>query len=557
MLKKLTVFFILIIFIISGCSDKKENDDVNIKNLSKFEQILKEVKEYNKKNATKTVSVTVQDGLYVKNGTVLNFYSFGKMEVLTFDEKADLLEKIEAAPTTAIVSVADFAKTFYNYVTLEDLLKNGENASAKIGLTTTVYDLEKSSYTFATGFGIETPVIGTGGGSYTTAQTVIMTCATSGIKIRYTTDGTEPTISSAEYTNGIAISSTTTLKAKAFSIDGLVSSSTATALYTINTLPAVTGFLYAGKTYMGKTSAGTEIAATLDDTGINLTEPKARNFTCDGYFDLKGTYSDTGVDKYFSVYVMKNSTGEDTTYFIEGFDFNTKIWLRFGAGEYTIKIYPIKLEKNFMINEPYDGDILSYSIIPYVLYRYNVTNTRNEDGRFLYPSCFIQSDSPVIYNEAIRILTEKDALNADVKTKAWYIHNYIIDKLKYDRVTLCDALRKRKQDALSCYNTGWAVCEGYTSLYNALLRSLGIEAKAILGNSGHHAWSNVLDETGKWCMVDTTWDDIDVAGIYSSTYFWLPDNTGYNNDHSWTDDRAYRGAEKELSPFMSAKEGMY
>ena len=251
MLKKLTVFFIGIIFIMSGCSDKKESEDVNIKNLSKFDQILKEVKEY-KRNITKTVSVKVQDGLYVENGTVLNFYSFGKMEVLTFDEKADLLEKIEVAPTTATVSVADFAKTFYDYVTLEDLLKNGENASAKIGLTTTVYDLEKSSYNFATGMGIETPIIGTGGGTFATTQTVLITCATSGVKIRYTTNGTEPTSSSSEYTTGIVVSSTTTVKAKAFSTDGLVSSSTATALYTINTLPAANGFLYAGKTYIGK-----------------------------------------------------------------------------------------------------------------------------------------------------------------------------------------------------------------------------------------------------------------------------------------------------------------
>ena len=37
MLKKLTVFFIGIIFIMSGCSDKKESKHVNIKIFSKFD----------------------------------------------------------------------------------------------------------------------------------------------------------------------------------------------------------------------------------------------------------------------------------------------------------------------------------------------------------------------------------------------------------------------------------------------------------------------------------------------------------------------------------------
>lgn len=555
MLKKVTVFLIGIIFIMSGCSDKKESEDVNIKNLSKFDQILKEVKEY-KRNITKTVSVTVQDGLYVKNGTVLNFYSFGKMEVLTFDEKADLLEKIEVAPTTATVSVADFAKTFYDYVTLEDLLKNGENASAKIGLTTTVYDLEKSSYNFATGMGIETPIIGTGGGTFATTQTVAITCSTAGVKIRYTTDGTDPVSTSLLYSSALTISATTTIKARAYSGDGLVVSSTVTALYTINTVTVSNGLTYAGKIYTGKAIGGSGTPVEYGGAGmLTISEPSVRSFNCDAYFTMKGVYSGTGMGRYFYVSVIKESTLESTTYFIEGLNFERRIWLRYGAGKYLIKVYPVCLEKNVQIDEPYDGDIISYSWSPYLMYKFEATNTRDEDGRFLYPSNFIQSDEQVIYDTAIAELKAVGKLNATVKEKALCLHDYIIRKLTYEYNSLI-TLKRRKQDAITCLNSGWAVCEGYTSLYNALLRSIGIPAKAIAGNNEKHAWTNVLSD-GVWYMVDTTWDDYDVAGVYYYTYFWLPDNTGYKNDHSWNDDRDYRGAEKELSPFMSGEEGMY
>ena len=533
MLKKVTVFLIGIIFIMSGCSDKKESEDVNIKNLSKFDQILKEVKEY-KRNITKTVSVTVQDGLYVKNGTVLNFYSFGKMEILTFDEKADLLEKVEAAPTTAIVSVADFAKTFYDYVTLEDLLKTGENASTKIGLTTSVYDLEKSSYTFANGFGIENPIIGTGGGTFSKAQTVTITCATSGVKIRYTTNGTEPTTSSTEYTTAIVISSTTTVKAKAFSTDGLVASSTVTAAYNINSATVTNGFLYAGKTYLGKTSVGTGIAKDRSDEWINITEPLVSTFDCDGYFELKGTYDGIYNLRYVYVDVTKKSTNESTEYFLEG-TFNKKIWLRFGAGEYIIKVRPVNITTNVTIQEPFDGDIESYLVNGIIVwYNYTVNNTRDEDGRFLYPSNFIQSDDELITSTAKDVLTKANVLNGTAKEKAKALHDYVCGKLTYDDASLILSQRK-KQDALTCLTTGLAVCEGYTSVYNALLRNQGIQAKAILGMDRTHAWTNAYDGT-KWVLVDTTWDDQDSGMIYN--YFWIDNLTKSN--HTTNDERTYR-----------------
>lgn len=60
-----------------------------------------------------------------------------------------------------------------------------------------------------------TPVISPEGGVYTSSATVTITCSTPGAKIYYTTDGTNPTETSTEYTAPLSIDFTCTLKAVA------------------------------------------------------------------------------------------------------------------------------------------------------------------------------------------------------------------------------------------------------------------------------------------------------------------------------------------------------
>lgn len=80
------------------------------------------------------------------------------------------------------------------------------------------------------------PVFSVPAGTYESVQQVSITTATDGAVIRYTTDGSTPTASSALYTVPIEIAATTTLKAVAFK-DGMTPSDVTTALYTINILP--------------------------------------------------------------------------------------------------------------------------------------------------------------------------------------------------------------------------------------------------------------------------------------------------------------------------------
>ena len=77
---------------------------------------------------------------------------------------------------------------------------------------------------------VETPVISVPSGTYTTPQTVSITCATENARIYYTLDGTTPDESSSLYENPITIESSCTLKAKAFK-GGMDPSNTAIAEY--------------------------------------------------------------------------------------------------------------------------------------------------------------------------------------------------------------------------------------------------------------------------------------------------------------------------------------
>lgn len=95
----------------------------------------------------------------------------------------------------------------------------------------------------------------------------------------------------------------------------------------------------------------------------------------------------------------------------------------------------------------------------------------------------------------------------DEKIKA--VYNYIISNIKYDKQL---ALRN-PSDYLPQIDRTLAskkdICYGYAALFAAMLRSLDIPAKLVMGNTEYvttyHAWNEVY-LNGSWVIIDTTVD---------------------------------------------------
>jgi Raf kinase inhibitor-like YbhB/YbcL family protein len=80
---------------------------------------------------------------------------------------------------------------------------------------------------------VDNPAFVLAAGTYTAAQSVAITCPTSGAAIYYTLDGTTPTTTSTLYTTAITVSATATIKAIAIK-SGMIDSDVVSATYTIN-----------------------------------------------------------------------------------------------------------------------------------------------------------------------------------------------------------------------------------------------------------------------------------------------------------------------------------
>jgi alpha-tubulin suppressor-like RCC1 family protein len=135
-----------------------------------------------------------------------------------------------------------------------------------------------ASYSFNYGT-LPTPLAAPGGGSYTTDQTVALSLpgGPQGAEIRYRLDGGTPGASSPLYTGPIAVSSTTTLKARAFHVN-FASGGTLTAAYTMSaatpTFTLAPGDYSAGQTVAIATATpNATIRYTLNGATPTATDP--------------------------------------------------------------------------------------------------------------------------------------------------------------------------------------------------------------------------------------------------------------------------------------------
>ena len=126
---------------------------------------------------------------------------------------------------------------------------------------------------------VETPTFSPAAGTYTSAQSVELSCATDGATIYYTTDGSTPDNTKTEYTSAISVGETMTIKAIA--IKDEESSAVASATYTINLPLSTMDAIFAAATTAGSTA--TDVNITFGNWVVSGVSTNGKNvFVTDG-----------------------------------------------------------------------------------------------------------------------------------------------------------------------------------------------------------------------------------------------------------------------------------
>jgi transglutaminase-like putative cysteine protease len=325
-------------------------------------------------------------------------------------------------------------------------------------------------------------------------------------------------------------------------LDGLSAQSGTVTVHGADYLHTPYTYPGTGTTYAGFVKSAKGAPPVRGSASVSITAPPAADFEADAFFLLEGAVTKPSARDYARVEVIKESAQDGgaaaktpalkTWYLIQG-EFCRRIWLPFGTGRYRITVQPF--DTVTLTNPPGGGGALrggSYSEEPLEFF---VTNTREEpagidgDGRWIYPSYFVQADDFVITN-IMHSLT--DHLKTE-REKIAAVHDYVVSTLTYDQMSFSSAGRARKMDAVSVTANKTAVCEGYANLSAALLRGAGVPVRIVTSKAINHAWNNIYTG-GRWLFYDATWDDpVPDRGpeVVGKTYFLLESLTGGGQRH--------------------------
>lgn len=172
----------------------------------------------------KVKSITVEWDSQTSNGRTLNVYgkntAYSKAtDLYNASNQGTLLGTIVKGTSTSLTISGD-----YEYIGFR-------SASGAMYLTSVTIEWETGGSATQT---CETPTFSPAAGTYTEAQNVTISCATSGANIYYTTDGSTPSTSNGTvYSGAIAVNSNMTIKAIA-TASGYNNSTVAEASYIIN-----------------------------------------------------------------------------------------------------------------------------------------------------------------------------------------------------------------------------------------------------------------------------------------------------------------------------------
>ncbi|GKU77019.1 transglutaminase family protein [Paenibacillus sp. L3-i20] len=192
-------------------------------------------------------------------------------------------------------------------------------------------------------------------------------------------------------------------------------------------------------------------------------------------------------------FYMYNLTNDSTA---------TTFPLQLGNGEYKVMILEHVSEKSYKIKK-------------------NVTIKLNlKDEKVVYLNS-IQNVNWSSTDESIFLAKQLVKGKKSNLEKAKVVYDYIISNIDYDYKLAEEVTNDYLPDINRTFLAKKDICYGYAALYAAMLRSLGIPAKLVMGESDYvdvyHAWNEVFID-GEWVIIDTTVDAGNKSNIQKNNF---------------------------------------
>ncbi|RJE83629.1 transglutaminase domain-containing protein [Paenibacillus sp. 1011MAR3C5] len=229
---------------------------------------------------------------------------------------------------------------------------------------------------------------------------------------------------------------------------------------------------------------------------IFLTVPATESYasTSNSWLDTsgisRGIISISYKIKNIKIKVMITKGKESYTYNLLSGKDSEQFPLQFGNGEYTISLLENTSGKSYRVLEQ------------------NKLQLKLKDENVIYLNS-VQNISWTSTDKAITKAKELVKGKKTVEEKVKSIYDFITANIAYDNNLAKTVPTDYLPDIERTLSTKKDICYGYSSLFAAMLRSLNIPTKLVMGSTEYvdvyHAWNEVYLED-KWVTIDTTLD---------------------------------------------------
>ena len=190
----------------------------------------------------------------------------------------------------------------------------------------------------------------------------------------------------------------------------------------------------------------------------------------------------------------------------------TKLMITKDSSSYTYNLFASNQTEDFPLqqgNGTYKVSVLENTTGN----KYRVVYTKEVDLSLSNTNVvYLNSVQNIKWNSSDKAILKAQQLTQGLtkdEDKVKAIYNYIVKNVQYDYKLAGSVSTDYIPNIDSTLTNKKGICYDYSSLFAAMLRSVDVPAKLVMGNtsyvSEYHAWNEVL-LNGKWVTIDTTVD---------------------------------------------------